>query len=315
MKQSFIVALVAFLTACSSSTPTPSETIPETKPGGGVITQPPAKSTRPEGSPDVFVLAVSGKCFFDDYGKPCFNILPSETLKPKNTRNNYDYLSTKGTTFAVANRISKLGYVVGYKGFAASLFDRENSGTGELKTHLGFTSLVANADEIFQKYIKGFSNPSKIVLLAHSHGVVWSHLLTKFRPSIPVEAQIDLDGVCAYWSTDNKGDFSDTRNTTDIDYSDFCALQDPTDGGKPNDLQNLVFPNVKWNFEAQASNDFILNKTIVHDGFNNHRINGAFGADAYIFSLQFPVNHSKVTDPSSEAMDWILKSMDIIFKK
>lgn len=293
VKHYLFVAVLFFVVGCGqTSTPVISPV------------QPPQTKLRPVGSPDVVLFGISGKCFTDDSKKiypfnSCLNLIPAlstPNVSLQNSRNNFNYLGTRGTLQKVSQTIANENLLVNYYGFAASYPDRENSSSGTLETQYGFLTMMNTLTEINNKWIKGFDNPTKIVIVAHSHGTVWSHLLTKYRPDIEFFAQIDLDGVCMYWGSDNVGDFRTYGNPWSIETSGICGAQTVSQGGTPDDIQNLVYPNVKFNFEIQA-NAYSLISYAVYDKYDNKRVNGLTdGVKTFYSSSE---DHGKVSEVGS----------------
>ena len=289
-----LILSAALLTACTQPSP-PHE--PVTPPA----TQLPL---RPASSPDYYILGISGKCLRDALGRYCFNLLPSRTsaarLTAQNTRNNWNYLQPRGTLDAVATAVRKRGWSVAVKGYAASLQDRVNTSSGTTETHPGFLSLYQDVQTIFWRDIYGVRNPSRLILVAHSHGTVYSHLLTWMEPNLPVEIQVDLDGVCAYWQTDNQGDFRDANFLPGLDFEAVCRTRDSAQGGSPGDLQNVTFANVRSNLDVHSNDPLLLDLT------PNRRPNGS-AQD--IWSADFQEDHSGVTNVGSQAMAWVTQSV------
>lgn len=274
------------LTACSgTSTPT-------------VVTPPaPTLPLRPAGTFDYYVIGISGKCAHDELGRACWNILPA-SLQTLNTKNNYNYLVPRKTVPLIVNAIYGKGHSVAYRGYAASLEDRINTGSGITEQHPGFMTLATDVANIYKTAINGFSNPSKLVFVAHSHGVVWAHLFSTLYPQVPIEMEFDFDGVCAYWQTDNKGDFERLGYGNITDFEGLCRTRDALSGGNPTDMHNITQPNVRYNVEIQ-SNDWKLS-----DGISNRRPDGTA---TRIYSAKFQEDHSRVTEENSQGLAYAVQ--------
>lgn len=259
---------------------------------------------RPATSPDYYILGISGKCLFDAGGTPCFNLLPSSTNPPaltgQNTRNNWNYLQPRGSLDAVAAAVRKRGWTTGIKGYAASLNDRVNTSGGTAATHAGFLTLLGDLRTIYLRDISGVRNPSRVILVAHSHGTVYSHLLTLLDPNFPVEIQVDLDGVCAYWQTDNEGDFQAAGLGTLVDFEQVCRTRDSALGGSPGDLQNVTYGRVRYNLDVHSRDLALLDLT------PNRRPDGSA---AGIWTADFQESHGEVTEVGSEAMAWVTQGV------
>ena len=250
---------------------------------------------RPAGTPDYFVVGISGKCLKVEGGLPgsCAQLSPS-SLQALDTSKNWNYLQSRGTLEGVANAIAKKGWSVGFKGYAASLPDRINTSSGQSETQHGFQTLESDVMWIYKNAIQGVSNPSRIVLVAHSHGVVWSHLFTMLHPEVPIEIQVDFDGVCLYWVTDNQGDLTAAGWGGRVNTSTICNGPMAALGGSKTDMQNITRDNVKYNVEIQSGKFLPAN---LHDAVGNRRLDGS---TAGIFTENFGTeDHSTVTRPGS----------------
>ncbi|GGL17488.1 hypothetical protein GCM10010844_40390 [Deinococcus radiotolerans] len=245
------------------------------------------------------MIGLSGKCLKDAADQWCWNLVPS-SLTPLNTANNFNYLEQRQTLAAVVRAVEKNGWTARAMGYAASLNDRTNTSSGVLATHRGYLSLVSDLQTIVRRDMQGVRNPSRLIVVGHSHGTVWSHLLTALSPALPIEIQVDLDGVCAYWQTDNEGDFRQAGLGDLLDFERVCRTRSSALGGDASDLQNVVFGNVRYNLDVHSS-DLAL-----FDGTDNTRPDGS---RAGIFSAAFPENHSDVTWPTSATMTWVLQGV------
>jgi len=259
---------------------------------------------RPASSPDYYILGISGKCFKDDLDRSCLNLLPASVVA-LNTKNNYNYLESRGTLEAVAQAVRTNGWTVQVRSYAASLEDRVNTGTGATALHHGFLTFVQDLKEIAQRDIQGVRNPSKIILIAHSHGTVWSHLFTKLNPGLPVEVQVDLDGVCADWATDNKGDFERLGLSNVVDFGALCSTLNGQ-GGNLSDVQNIVYGTVWYDLDVHSNDRALFDHT------ENHRPDGQING---VFSAAFGENHGGVTFPGSSAMNWVTQSVSNLTRR
>ncbi|MFB9992027.1 hypothetical protein ACFFLM_08650 [Deinococcus oregonensis] len=235
---------------------------------------------------------------FDKSWFPCGNLLPS-SLQPLNTQNNYNYLGPRKTLSMIAEAFVKKGYTVQPFGYAASLEDRTNTSSGKLETHPGFISLTNDVAQIYNTSIRGVSNPSKLVFVAHSHGVVWAHLFSMLYPQVPIEIEFDFDGVCADWQTDNQGDFERLSIGNITDFEAVCRTRAALLGGSSTDMHNITPPNVKYNVELQSS-DLVL-----RDSVDNKRPDGSTTG---IYSENFWDLHSGITQPGSDGLDYAVRS-------
>ena len=258
---------------------------------------------RPEGSPDVLLLAVSGRC-------------PANCKAPDD---NIDYLTPRGTLKAVQNTLEAQGLsVVNYA--VASHLDRHTVRTvvqaqiGAGRTvpadQDGFLQLETRLTTAYADWIRGRSNPTRIVLLAHSHGVVWTHALTRAHPEVPVSAMIDLDGVCDFWAMDNRRFIQAHlarlgRNPWGFNLADSCGSVRV--GNLRYDLKDVVYPNVLADLEVQSVHLLGGSGTVManapYDSLQNIRTDGTrVGIQTYRSEGE---THSSVSSPNGKALAWV----------
>ncbi|MDB5045105.1 MAG: hypothetical protein JWQ08_1155 [Deinococcus sp.] len=249
-------------------------------------------------APAVVILSVSGRC-----GPPC--------LAP---RDNWDYLTSRGTVDAVADAVAATGLsvqVAGYASNAAAQFESLQI-QGPQR---GFGALLADFERLKNGWLKG-PNPPRVVLLGHSQGVVWLHYLTRIYPDVPFALQIDLDGICTAWRADHapgiRGLPAPPKGVPGP--LNACgSLQVP---GAPLlargalNLKDLVWPNVALNLEVQSkrlparTNGSGLLINYLFDPVRNARLDGsATGIQTYVSARE---DHSAVSYPGSDALRWVL---------
>ena len=258
---------------------------------------------RPAGSPDVLVLSVSGRC-----PAPC-----------RPTGDNLDYLTPRGTVQAVASVLESRGLTVQQYGVAAALTAHRpgivvqaqvGAGKTVSATQDGFVQLEERLLAADRDWIRGRSNPTRIVLLAHSHGVVWTHALARAHPEVPIDVMIDLDGVCDLWEMDNRRIIQDYlkaqgHNPWLFDLADSCGSVRV--GHLRYDLKDVVYPNVVTNLEVQSQRllsrqdgSFVAN--LPFDPLQNVRPDGSRSG---LRMFRAPgETHSRVSYPSSKAVIW-----------
>ena len=140
---------------------------------------------RPAESEAIALLAFSGRCGHPGCGAPLWN-----------TR----YLDEKGTTLSVAYALKDVvaGGTVRYA-TAAAVVSKQRS----KHSAMGYYEMQGLLDDIVDTSIRGFDNPTRLVLLGHSHGTVWMSLLAYENPEVTFDYAIYLDGVCNSWERDN----------------------------------------------------------------------------------------------------------------
>ncbi|MFB9993949.1 hypothetical protein ACFFLM_18500 [Deinococcus oregonensis] len=249
-------------------------------------------------APDVVLLSVSGHC-----GPPC--------LAP---RDNWDYLSSRGTVDAVADAIASAGLTVqvaGYASDAAAQFESLQVQGAQR----GFGALLADFEGLKNGWMKG-PNPPRLVLLGHSQGVAWLHYLTRLSPETPFALQIDLDGICTAWRADHSVGIRSLPAPPDGLPTALSACDNLNiPGGSlltrgSLSLKDLVWPNVAVNLEVQSkrlparTNGSGLLVNYLFDLSRNARLDGsAAGIQTYMSARE---DHSAVSYPGSDAVRWVL---------
>ena len=272
--------------------------VPSSAPLGAELTP------RPWDAPDVLLLAVSGRC-------------PVRCQAPGD---NIDYLTPRGTVQAVAGALEAQGLSVVSYAVSGSLgqhtprtISQAQVGAGKTvaASQDGFLQLEARLNTAYADWIQGRSNPTRVVLLAHSHGVVWTHALARAHPEVPIATMIDLDGVCDVWESDNRRQVQVYvsqlgRNPWGFDLADSCGSVRV--GNVRYDLKDVVYPNVALNLEVQSQRlvgreggSVIAN--FPFDGLGNVRPDGSRSG---LLTFRSPgETHSAVSGPGSRAFAWI----------
>lgn len=245
---------------------------------------------RPAGSPDVVVLSVSGRC-----GNPLFCDAPAD---------NIPYLGYAGDAAeAISAAFQAGGRTVQRADFFASFYSYDDTGDGTADRR-GFLDLVNTLSSIQQQWISDFENPTRIVIVAHSHGCVWAHIATSVRPEVPIAYLVSLDGDCLYWETDYPPDittyFAQYGNPFAWDIRDPCDHWLVSGAASPMDTEDVVWPNVAVNLEVRSNG-------IVGDYQINYRTDGS---RTNIYTHDSPTDdHEAVHDPSGESMPWVISML------
>jgi len=265
--------------------------------GSGSSGQPapePTPNLRPAGSPDVVVLSVSGRCGL--------GILCTSPV------NNEPYLGDPGDAAdAVETAFQQAGRTTDSADFISSFFSYDDDGDGAADRR-GFLDLIALLDWIQGNWISDFDNPTRIVIVAHSHGCVWAHIAVSVRPGIPIAYLISLDGNCLAWESDYPPDittyFSANGNPFSWDIRDPCDRWLIPGLANPADTEDVVWPNVAVNLEVRGNGGL----SGIKDLQVNYRTDGTRTA-IYTFDSDSD-NHREVHDPNGESMPWVLDALD-----
>ena len=247
-------------------------------------------------APDVVVIAMSGRCT-----QPC-----------RAPRDNYDYLTSRGTLDAVADVISEAGFTVqvaGYADNAAETFQPLKVA----QSQRGYKALVNDFATMRRQWLSS-ARPPRVVLLGHSHGSTWLHQLVRNNQDVAFSLQIDLDSNCASWVLDHGAGLREVRADLPGQFPAIGACNGISVGNPPRRAigKDIVWPNVAQNFEVQskrlpartsASGGFWLNYTF--EIAPNTRVDGSsMGIDRFISARE---DHSAIAYPNSDAMKWVLR--------
>lgn len=270
------LAVVALLVSCGG--------------GGGTTNGGDILGPRPEGAPDVVLLSVSGHD-----GAISGLFCTSDT--------NRSYLADPGEAVeAVVAALEEQGLTVAVGHFADRLSspDLDLDGQPDNTEQFGFAELLATMQQVFDEWMDGFDNPTKLILVAHSHGATWAHIATSVMNHVPVSCLITLDGICFAWECEHAAEVTDWVASN--------ALQFPWDIAHPCDVwevqgrttsyntKDVVFDNVAINLEVQSSDLF------VSDCCENVRLDGSSDGIGTFLSAE---GHNEVRLASSTAMTWV----------
>lgn len=244
-------------------------------------------------APDVVIFAVSGRC-----GTGC--------LAP---RDNWDYLTARGTVDAVADAIAAAGYRVEVAGYASSTQESFVSHLTRTVQH-GYPALTAAYARLGTAW--GGRRP-RVVLLGHSQGVAWLHHLARAYPEQPVALQIDLDGICASWYTDHGAAIRALRPDP-VRPSPLEACNLFRVGSRSLRGKDIVWPNVAHNLEVQskrlparAGESGGLTFNYLFEVTPNERLDGSkAGIERYVSPRE---DHSAVSYPNSDALRWVVSRL------
>ena len=180
----------------------------------------------------------------------------------------------------------------------------------------GFLQAIAEMSFWRDYAITGFDNPTRVIVLAHSHGTVWAHATMFLLPDLPVDILIDLDGVSWAWeseellSGDRWGEIIEAYNDlNDIEWSfEFWHAADnwQVDGLPSQDIEDIAPPSAWLNIEVIANSIY----PGPWDDWTNHRTNGTTDG---IWTFHSERSHGGVTQPDSDAMIWIGQQMESLY--
>jgi len=258
---------------------------------------------RPADAPDVFVLVVSGHC------------LPIMGLCDGNF--NPEYMSHAGTPDALATALTDADHDVRTGAYVDGWYTWVD--TEDVVLAAGFLDLVATLQLVNDAWMRGFSNPTRLVLVGHGHGVVWTHLAAYAAPSVPIEVLVDLDGHSSGWDDDEgyfgvgddwpafiPGYVEADEQTWTIDA--WIAADSWSVSGVPDsqDIEDVVAPTAVLNLEVQSTPDVFQQEYEVFDGDANHRPDGGTKG---IRTFTSTGDHYSVYEPGSDSMNWVIEEI------
>ncbi len=165
----------------------------------------------------------------------------------------------------------------------------------------GYAQLVAKLEQIRDDWIVGRSNPTRVVLVGHSHGCVRTHAAVRAVPDCPIRLLVDLDGSSVGWSLLTHGGENGSlggapEGAYNVNATITCpAYPNVPSAPPPFDLEDIVFANVQEAYEVR-SGDVILDplnlpQLIEYDERWNARIDGTTTGLTCVYS---GTNHSEV---------------------
>jgi hypothetical protein len=123
----------------------------------------------------------------------------------------------------------------------------------------GYGELVADMRWIRDNWVGGQSRPTRVVVIAHSHGGAWATAAIRAVPDLPIRLQVALDHSSYAWDFAGHGGHDDVmggdpRNEYTILAVGDCPDDDDlwSDTTYVYDLEDVVFPNVAEAFEVRA---------------------------------------------------------------
>lgn len=290
MPRALLVSALALcaLSACGT-TGTPSAASP-------ALAAQAALTPRPAGSPDVAIFVVSGRC-----GAQCDDA-PND---------NWNYLEPQGTVAAFGRMFGGLGKSVRTYAYSAHLRTHHSGLSG--KQEAGFLDMEAQLRYALANWVRGRKNPTRLVLVGHSHGTNWTHNLARVYPDVTFDYLIDLDGICLAWEDDHRpfiqAYYAERGgNPWPEDISRSCG-QVSAGGLTKYDYKDVALRNVRHNLEIQSQRavdqptSLDGSANLLFDTVDNVRPDGS-RAGVHTF-LSYDEGHNEVQLPGSEAMTWL----------
>ena len=260
---------------------------------------------RPDDAPDVLIIGFAGRCGVAGVG--CSNAPVGNTGYLDN--------SDTGTIQAIAETIGGLGYSVGWLNGRSHLNNKRESDS----LAMGFNDVAAFTLFAQETWISDFDNPTRLILVGHSHGTVWASLLAWNFPELTFDYAIYLDGICRLWWDDHEPYF--VQAFDNAGYTRPWPLETNRTNGPcqavnvsgfgRQDIEDVVPDNVIYGLEVQAAW-----WSAPQDAEPNHRLSGNK------YNIKTIRSNNLHSDPSplnsavhvrgTGAMDWVEENIGIL---
>lgn len=230
---------------------------------------------------------------------------------------NTEYLLNRGTLGAMVEVLSEGNTRLVYAWDHADAFYSMDS-QGNFLTpfdsadfvSFGFLHLLSDLQFIRDEWVDGVEQPTRVIVIGHSHGVVWAHIAAMLVPDLPIELMIDIDGTVESWDGFGPTGLSvDGFDQVIVDYSNAVNAGWPFEvwlardaweiPGQTElaDIEDVVPANVATNLEIRTDG------LLLYDADPNVRIDGTIEGIEVFLSHE---GHDESANPSSDAMTWVL---------
>ena len=252
---------------------------------------------RPDDAPDMVIIAFSGHC-----GLVC------------RTEDTWSYLDTASEETggvavldALVLAYERLGLSV--ETFSASSFVTSHYSKTSDVVEPGYLQAQAYLDDVKRAWIDGVDDPTRVVLLGHSHGTVWATLLAMNNIDVTFDAFVSLDAICWQWWGRHKDFVTETfvngpwTIPFPLDQGDPCnAFEIPGQRGRM-DINDVVPANVVFGIEVRTSFRLLSrDPNVLADDEPNVRINGTTDN---IWGIRATEAHSDLGRYYNQSIAWV----------
>ncbi len=270
--------------------------------GAAVAETDTAERPRPAGAPDVAILAFSGHC-----GLWC------------KTQDTWAYLDTAtdqtgGVAVLDAIRAAYLSQGLSVEVFSASSFVTSHRSGISGKVEAGYLQAQAYLDHVKRDWIDGVANPTRVVLVAHSHGTIWATLLTMNNLDVTFDTFVSIDAICWQWWAKHKGFVRSTFVNGPwpipfpLDEGDPCGRLKIPGQDRPFDINDVVSANVIFGIEVRtAARILSFDPNLIADDQPNLRINGS---GDNLWGIQAGEGHSGVARHYNRSIAWVVSLIE-----
>ncbi len=258
---------------------------------------------RPDDAPDLVIIAFSGHC-----GLIC------------DTRSTWSYLSnasesTGGVAVldAIARAYARLG-LAKVEVFSASSFATSHYSSISGKIEPGYLQAQAYLDEVKRDWIDGVADPTRVVLVGHSHGTVWASLLAMNNLDVTFDSFVSLDAVCWMWWNKHKQYIKETfvdgpwTIPFPLDQGDPCGTLSVPGQKERRNINDVVPANVIYGLEVRTTfRLFSLDPNVLTDDNVNVRINGTY---ANVWGITATESHSDLGKHYNRSVSWVVAMLE-----
>ncbi|NLG09776.1 MAG: hypothetical protein GX560_11075 [Deinococcales bacterium] len=258
----------------------------------------PPEAVRPAGTPDLVIIAFSGHC-----GLVC------------NTRDTWSYLDSASEStggVAVLHGIEKAYEALGFENietFSASSFVTAHYSEISGEVEPGYLQAQAYLDEVKRELIDGYVNPTRVVLVGHSHGTVWASLLAMNNIDVTFDAFVSLDAICWMWWAKHRQFIVETfvngpwTIPFPLDQGDPCGTLAVPGQSRRANINDVVPANVIFGLEVRTSFRLVsFDPNVLADDDVNVRINGT---DRNLWGVVARESHSNLGRYYNQSIGWV----------
>jgi hypothetical protein len=270
----------------------------------------------------VGVLVLPAACGGGGPGAPAAGLVDPGATPPPNPGPDVALVLVSGHAFVSAPSYLEdtagafLGAALVDAGYTVETFAYVDDGDGG--AFPGYTALLDDLQAIHDDWIDGRPDPTRILLVPHSHGGVWAHGAARALPDVPIHLLVDLDVSSNAWSllhaseTALLGGDPEGAHTLPVEITCPQFPDLASEAGTQHDLEDVVFPNVHFALEVR-SGDVVPNplQFEMYDERWNGRLDGSVvGLDCYASDT----DHLEVQSASGATLafvrDWILSRLE-----
>ena len=172
----------------------------------------------------------------------------------------------------------------------------------------GYAGLVDRMKQVRDEWVVGVPAPTRVVVVAHSHGGVWATAAEREVGDLPITAHVALDQSSNGWgllghdtSAIGGSPIGAYEIRTLVSCPSFPSV--PSEQTFSYDLEDVVMPSVLWALEVRSA-DFVLLERF--DDRWNARLDGSLGG---LFCYYSGGSHTEVRETTGSTypfvIDWL----------